>query len=294
MMVWLDDFWPDVVLVNCLPQLKGAAAARALGLPVVWHIREILPPGARRRWFARRLRRDASRIVAVSRAVADWLADEGLADRVEVVHNGCQAPAERRLPGVDRARFGLPDAGVLVGFFAQLIDHKGVFDLVEAGVRAMADEPSLGVVFAGEGPAAGRLRDAVDSSPYPDRFFVLPPQPDVWDLLRAVDVVAVPSLWPDPLPRTVMEAMVAGLPVVAYDTGGVPEMVVDGESGFLTAAGDVSKLAEKILQLSGDRVLRARMGAAAAQRAGEGFSLDAHTDRMERVFSRVVERSCRE
>ncbi len=53
---WLSEFMPDVVHVNCLSHLRGAAAARSLGLPVVWHLREILPQGPRRRWFAGRRR----------------------------------------------------------------------------------------------------------------------------------------------------------------------------------------------------------------------------------------------
>ncbi len=288
MMVWLDRFWPDMVYVNCLPQLKGAAAARALGLPVVWHIREILPPGARRRWFARWLRRDATRIVAVSHAVAGWLEEEGLGDRLTVIHNGCDAPPAIPPREDSRARLGLPKAGVLVGFFAQMIDHKGVFDLFSAGIRAMEDDPSLGVVFAGDGPARDRLQAEIRDSPHPDRFFVLQPQKEVWDLLAAVDMVAVPSLWPDPLPRTVMEAMSAGLPVVAYRTGGVPEMVIEGETGLLAETGNIAQLTENILLLSGDRDLRDRMGAAARDRAREDFSLDAHTDSMEQVFMRIV------
>lgn len=288
MMVWLDRFWPDVVYVNCLPQLKGAAAARALGLPVVWHIREILPPSGRRSWFARRLRRDASRIVAVSQAVADWLVEEGLEDRVDVVHNGCPIRPRSGSTAAIRAELGLPGASVLVGFFAQMIDHKGVFDLFSAGIRAMEDDPSLGVVFAGDGPARDRLQAEIRDSPHPDRFFVLQPQKEVWDLLAAVDMVAVPSLWPDPLPRTVMEAMSAGLPVVAYRTGGVPEMVIEGETGLLAETGNIAQLTENILLLSGDRDLRDRMGAAARDRAREDFSLDAHTDSMEQVFMRIV------
>jgi len=59
---WLAAFDPDVVHVNCLPHLRGAAAARSLGLPLVWHIREILPPGRRRRWFAGRLRSKRRRL----------------------------------------------------------------------------------------------------------------------------------------------------------------------------------------------------------------------------------------
>ena len=285
MMVWLDRFWPEVVHVNCLPQVKGAAAARALGLPVVWHVREILPPGRRRRWFARRLRRDARRIVAVSDAVASWLADEGLGERVTVVRNGVDVPVDLPDRETARANLGLT-GGLTVGYFAQIVPHKGYLDLVSAAARAMADEPQLSVVFAGPGPAVDRerLRDEIAATPSPSRFVVLPARETVWDLLAAVDVVAVPSLWPDPLPRSVMEAMAAGRPVVAYRTGGVPEMVADGETGILVEPGDVDGLARGLVELARDEELRRRMGEAAAVRARAELSVASHVDAMERIL----------
>ena len=290
MMVWLDRFWPDVVYVNCLPQLKAAAAARALGLPVVWHIREILPPGHRRRWFARRLKRDATRIVAVSHAVAEWLDDEGLGERVTVVHNGCDVPRDQAASSVMRESFGLPIEGVFVGFFAQLVSHKGAIDLVQAGSRAMAQVPSLFVVIAGSGPAdeIERLRAEIAKSPFSQRFFVLPPQREVWNLLAAVDMAAVPSLWPDPLPRTVMEAMAAGRPVVAYRCGGVPEMITEGETGFMVEPGDREGLAERIVRLARDPELRRRLGSAAAARAQAEFSVAAYVDGMEKILNEAA------
>ncbi len=286
MMVRLDRLWPDVVYVNCLPQLKGAAAARALGLPVVWHIREILPPGFRRRWFARRLKRDATRIVAVSRAVAEWLNDEGLGDKVEVIHNGCDAPSDLPDQAAVRTEYGLPAIGTLVGFFAQIVRHKGAIDLVRACSRVMGDDPFLGAVFAGDGPPEelSCLRNAISASGHSDRFIMLPPQEDVGRLLAAVDMVGVPSRWPDPLPRSVMEAMAAGRPVVAYRTGGIPEMIVDGETGFMVETGDVEGLAQGIERLVADSELRRRLGAAAARRARSDFSFESHVDRMERIL----------
>jgi glycosyltransferase involved in cell wall biosynthesis len=287
---WLSELEPDVVHVNCLSNLRGAAAARSLGLPVVWHLREILPPGPRRRWFSGRLGSDATRIVAVSEAVAGWLREEGLGDRVEVVYNGVD-PANG---GVDReasrGRFDLPSEAVVVGLFSQLVVHKGALDLVRAAHNAVSTSPELHFLIAGHGPAAfaGRLRREIGAGAAAGHIHLVPPQPGIWELLAAVDVLALPTLWPDPLPRAVMEAMAAGLPVVAYANGGVPEMVVEGETGLLCRPGDVDGLTQAILDLAGDEALRHRFGEAGRKRATKHFNVDRHIDRMESVLKTTL------
>jgi glycosyltransferase involved in cell wall biosynthesis len=292
MMVWFDRFWPDVVHVNCLPQLKGAAAAAALGLPVVWHVREILPPGRRRHWFARRLARDASRIVAVSGAVAAWLRDEGLGDRVTVVHNGIASPPAHSDPTAVRTALGLPADGVVVGFLGGVAVHKGVGDFLDAVEEALPLAPGLHAVLPVYGPAAGveALRRRLAGSPTGGRIRLTAPVGDVFELLGAVDVVAFTSVWPDSLPRVVMEAMAAGRPVAAYRTGGVAEMVVEGETGLMVAPGDASGLAERLVRLAGDGALRRRLGGGAAARARSEFSLARHLDAMERILERAATR----
>ena len=283
---WLEIQQPDVVHVNCLPHLRGAEAARSLGLPVVWHLREILPPGQRRRWFAGRLRRDATRIVAVSEAVAGWLRDEGLGDLVSVVHNGVEAPDRMPDRGAAREAFSLPADCCVVGLFSQLVEHKGALDFVQAAHRAGSENTRLWFLIAGHGPArfARQLHDAITAGPAADRIRLVPPQPEIWPLLGAVDVAAVTTLWPDPLPRVVMEAMAMCKPVVGYSGGGVPEMVVDGETGLLCASGDVGGLAAAFGRLAGDDDLRLRMGEAGYFRARELFSVERHVDRMEAVL----------
>jgi len=283
---WLSELEPDVVHVNCLSHLRGAAAARALGLPVVWHLREILPPGHRRRWFASRLRADATRIVAVSEAVAAWVRKEGLDERVEVVHNGVDHPTDDFDGVALRDRFNLPQEAIVVGLFSQLVAHKGALDLVYAAHSAGAENSKLHFLIAGHGPASfvDQLQGEIAAGAAAGRIHLVPPQPEIWELLAAVDVLALPTLWPDPLPRAVMEAMAAGRPVVAYDDGGVPEMVVNGETGLLCRPGDVEDLSRAILELAGDEVLRNRLGEAGRKRARKKFSGALHVERMEAVL----------
>jgi len=246
----------------------------------------MLPPGRRRRWFARRLRADATRIVAVSEAVARWLRAEGLGDRVEVVHNGVDPPTDEVNQEAVRGRFNLPSEAVIVGLFSQLVVHKGALDLVRAAHSAAAENPELYFLIAGQGPASfGReLRHEIAAGPAAEHIHVVPPQPEIWELVAAVDMLALPTLWPDPLPRAVMEAMAAGRPVVAYEDGGVPEMVVDGETGRLCRPGNTDDLTRAILDLAGDGALRKRFGETGRIRARKLFSVEHHVSRMEAVL----------
>ena len=290
---WLSELMPDVVHVNCLSHLRGAAAARSLGLPVVWHMREILPPSPRRRWFAGRLRSDATRIVAVSEAVAEWVQEEGLGDRVEVVHNGVDPPG-----GVDRdaarGSFDLPSEAVVVGIFSQLVVHKGALDLVRAAHAAISENSELHFLIAGHGPAsfAGQLQREIAAGAAAGHIHMVPPQPEIWELLAAVDVLALPTLWPDPLPRVVMEAMAAGRAVVAYEDGGVSEMVVNGETGLLCRPGEVDDLSRAIVEMAANEALRNRFGEAGRKRARELFSVKRHVNRVEQVLRETMSSKC--
>ncbi len=277
---------PDVVHVNCLPHVRGAAAAAAAGRPVVWHIREILPPGRRRRWFAEKLRRFAVRIVAVSEAVASWLRDEGLGDRVHVIYNGVQAPSTEIDPSQARAELGLDDEGCLIGLFGQMLPHKGVHEFVEAAQAACAAEPSLRFVLAGPGPPefVAEIRRRIAG----ERIRLLPPQPTTDTLLAACDIASLTTITPDPLPRTVLEAMAAARPVVSFRSGGACELVEDGRTGLLIGAGDTDALAEAFVTLARDPARRRRFGQAGRIRAAERFSLSGHVDHMEALFREVA------
>jgi glycosyltransferase involved in cell wall biosynthesis len=285
---FLREWRPDVVHVNCLPHLRGAERARATGFPVVWHIREILPPGGRRRWFASRLSRDATRVVAVSEAVGEWLRAEGLGERVTVIHNGVEPAESPRVPHEAREALGLPADGSVAGLYGQILPHKGVLQFVEAGERALDAGGDLRFVVAGSGPEGfvEEVRAQMAGASRPDRFHLLPPQPTADYLMAAADMVCLTTTTPDPLPRSVLEAMAAGRPVIAFRSGGAPEMVADGRTGRLVD--DKEGLAAAMVELAGDETLRQAMGNDGARRAKDEFTLDRHVDRMESLFREIT------
>jgi glycosyltransferase involved in cell wall biosynthesis len=286
---FLERWRPDVVHVNCLPHLSGAAAAAGTGRPVVWHLREILPAGYRRRWLAGRLERHATVVVAVSEAVAGWVRGEGLESRLEVVPNGVVPPEAPPDRSPARSALGLEETGVVIGLFGQLVPHKGALAFIAAADRAAAADPALRFLLAGDGPAAFRreCEAAMAGARHADRISLLPARPTGDELIAASDVVCLATTTPDPFPRAVLEAMAAGRPVAAFDSGGTGEMVIDGETGILVPTGDVDALAGAFRRLAADGALRDTMGEAAAARVRERFSLDHHVTRMEALFVRA-------
>lgn len=276
---------PDVVLVNCLPHLVAVEAARRAEIPVLWHLREILPPGLRRRWWGRVMARSGAGFVAVSEAVRAWVVEEEPALRVDVVDNGVPVPETVPDPAAARRALGLPEAGIWVGYLGQLAPHKGVGLFLQAAAAAVGRVEELRVLVAGPGtPRRQRVVRGLAKGRLGDGGVVLDPRADAAALIAACDVLCVPTLTPDPAPRVVIEAMAAGRVVIGAPTGGIPELIQDGETGVLLPAVTAPALAAALAGLAGDAEGRRRLGAAARARAVERFGLERHVDTMEALL----------
>jgi glycosyltransferase involved in cell wall biosynthesis len=254
--------------------LARVAGARALRLPVVYTLHgapdglsDLVPGNAR---AAARRRRDPLYYLHAER----WLARLG--GRVVVASAALRTYAVSciRLPedrvdlvpnGIDLAGWTLPHSGGNgVVWLGLMVPVKRLDVLAEA----MALLPEVAASFAGSGPSVPVVPPNVTLP-----GFVA----DVRPLLAGADVLALPSA-AENCPLVVLQAMAAGVPVVASGVGGVPELVVDGETGLLVPPGDVAALADALRNLLRDKGLRDRMGAAGRARVERAFTLDRCVD----------------
>jgi glycosyltransferase involved in cell wall biosynthesis len=187
--------------------------------------------------------------------------------------------------GVDTTNVSASDRDLeYVVYMGRLSPEKGVETLLEAH-SSIADRVDL--VIAGTGTLERGLR-----AKYPRaRFLGHLGTADLQRVVREASFVVVPSQCYENCPMAVLEAMAQAKAVVASDIGGIPELVVDGETGFLFPPGDHAMLRSRLLQLTGDRLLRTRLGLAGRKRAETGFSLEKHNDALMRLYESVIARS---
>ncbi len=263
-----------------------AALARALltpGAAVVATRRVDFVPGGGpfHRWKYRR----PDRWVAISRAIQDILARFGVpADRLRVVPSGVDPSRARPGTGAAfRAELGLAPDAFLVGNVAHLADHKGQRYLVEAVPRVLAGCPRARFVIVGEGELEADLRRRADALGLGDRLVFTGFLDDVPAVLDGLDLFVLSSHL-EGLGTIVLDALVAGTPVVATRTGGVPDVIDHGVHGLLVPPRDPGALAGAILEIAVDPGRAAELARAGRERVLREFSVDAMVDGNLRVY----------
>jgi glycosyltransferase involved in cell wall biosynthesis len=248
-----------------------AARAHALGA-----LAALLAPGAKRVLSRRvdfRVRGSAGSrllyalpidaIAAISGGVRDALTASGVpSTAIRVIPSGIDtapfdAPFDR---AAARARLGIAPGRILAIQVAALAPHKSQTTLLHAAARLRERAPSLVTWIAGEGRLRGALLAEHARLGLDDRVRFLGFREDVVDLLRAADLFVLSS-YLEGLGTSVLDAMAAGLPVVATRVGGVPEIVRDGETGLLVPPRDPEALAAAMARLAEEPALRERLGA---------------------------------
>jgi glycosyltransferase involved in cell wall biosynthesis len=238
------------------------------------------------RWSFRLFARMTDRLYAVTEAGRTCLTELTGRDpaSIPVIHNGVESdvfmPGD---PAAARRRLGIEADAFTIGFVGRVAPVKNLKALFDALPDVWAAVENTDVIIAGDGPAMKQVRRMAADSNRPDRVHLLGDRDDVHELLPAMSVVVLPS-FSEGHSNTILEAASAGCPVIASDVGGNPEIVHDGETGFLFPLDRPKELGRRIIEVARSDALRRRLGANARKLALSEFSIDAMIDRYEKLY----------
>jgi len=232
--------------------------------------------------------------IAVSQAIGHRLTERcGIPeDKITVIYNGVDRNRYERQMGVadeTRRSLGIQSGVPIIGAIGRLVYQKGYIYLLEAAALVLQKMPHVRFVLVGEGPEEASLKQKATSLGISDSCIFTGARYDVAELLSSFDVFILSSVL-EGLPRTVIEAMAAGCPIVATDIEGVREEVEDGKSAMLVKPADPASLANAVTTLLNDRKLGERIGQEARKRAEQLFDLRKTIKNVEHVYEKVASR----
>ncbi len=282
----LRSLRPDVVHTNSLKAgVYGSLAARAAGVPVIWHVRDRIAedylPRSAVRLMRRLIHRLPDAVIANSDATLETLGAGARAPLRCVIPDSVELSEQHRSPRVGEPIFGI--VGRLAPWKGQdLFLRAFAAAFPDGGARAVV----VGAAMFGEEDFERELPKLAARLGLGDRVEFRGFREDVWPELASFDVLVHASLTPEPFGQVVLEGMAAGLPVIAPDEGGPATMIADGETGLLFASRRQDSLAAAMLALGADAAARERLGSAARRVLGD-YHPSAVAAQWERLYARL-------
>lgn len=269
-------------------QLYGALIRKILGLPVIWHVRDILDLDGLNRLLLQFCGRMATRVICISNAVKNNLVKiEIEASKVEVVYNGIDL--NRMKPKAFEKRSSRKNDYLNVGIIGRISPLKGHLEFIRAARLASDQFPRIHYYIIGESfsfhsdykEEVISLAKAVQLE---DKIFFLGHKDDIENYLQMLNVLVVPSIRPEAFGRVIIEAMSFAMPVIATRLGGPAEIVVNNETGFLVDPNSPSEIASCIVLLARDRKMRRRLGQNGLRRAEDLFTIERCVRQIEQIY----------
>ena len=230
------------------------------------------------------------KIIAISEAIAAVLRDHDVdADKIEVIRDAVDtARFEKPVDiGAFRKEFSIPKEATIIGAAGQLIPRKGHRYLLQAIADLRHKYPKIRLVIFGDGHLNNQLRAQAATLGLGEVVQFAGFREDLDDFMGAFDIFVHPAL-AEGLGVVTLKAAAAGVPVIGFDAGGLPEAIVDGETGILVSPENVEELRAAIASLISSDNLRQQMGAAGQQRMQSEFSIDTMADKHVDFYESVL------
>ncbi len=266
-------------------KIAGALMGLVSGRPVIWHVRNIQQTkvlGSIIYTLAKLPQ--VKKIICVSGPTADQF--PSAREKLVVIHNGIDEKEydPSSTVGDLRSEYGIAARTIVVGSTGRIVPRKGYPLFVEAAHSYLEKAPdknkNIKFVIVGDTPYffqgnhLAYIKELVRKYGLEDYFIFTGYRPDVKTSLKDFDIFVIPSNYPDPFPRSVIEAMSFALPVIGFKAGGIVESVDDGVTGILNDSGDTEGMGDAILKLASDKRLLRKMGKAGRDRVKANFTAE--------------------
>jgi glycosyltransferase involved in cell wall biosynthesis len=290
---FLHAFQPAIVHTFLLTgSLYGRFAAMMAGVPVVigTEVNIYENKRASHARFEQWLMRGTDAVIASAQSVKDFYVGQVGADpqKVEVIYNAVDWSQLDATMTRDefRASIGVPPGVITAGIIARLTEQKAHRVLFDA-MAQHAPLHQMHLVVVGDGELREALTERVNMLGLQPRVHFVGARRDLGNILGAVDLFTMPSLW-EGLPLSLVLAMGAGLPVVATRVAGIPEVVEHDVSGLLVAAGNSGELARALARLVEDGALRRSLGERARSFVLPRFGVEKYVDSITSLYDRLL------
>lgn len=296
---FMQEFRPHVMHSRNFGALEAIPAARLAHVPVAIHSEhgyELEIMGGlplRRQMLCRVFYQMADAVFTVTKDLRTYHAAQTRLspERFQVLYNGVDTvkfSPDRELAVQIRSTLGVPPGRLLIGSVGRLVpikDHKTLLRAAEVLVQQGKD---VHVLIAGAGPELANLKSFADaSSSLAGRVLFTGAANNVPELLHAMDAFVLPSIC-EGMSNTILEAMSCGVPVIVTRTGGNPELIEEGCSGYLFAPGDAPALSRLLSQIAEHPAEARELGAAARLRAVEEFSISGMIGKYHRMYQDLL------
>ncbi|MFW8600780.1 glycosyltransferase family 4 protein [Desulfobacterota bacterium M19] len=277
---------PDIIYSNSgLPTQIGYPVAKALNLPILTHIRA--SHSLRYPWMW--LFKFSDVVVFVSRTIMFELTNKvNFSGKIKVVYNGIDIknhfPPPHTKNNTLRKSLGISARDIVIGQVGSLISRKGGDILIRAFIKVFQKRKNIFLVFIGKGEKHQEWNNLACEFGVTDKIIFLGEQSEVAAFYNNLIDINVNSSRSEAFGRTLIEASACGLPSVGSRTGGIQEIIVDGETGYLFKEDNSDDLANKLMRLIDNAKLRNTMGQNAMKRTNELFSLDKYIESMTTIL----------
>lgn len=293
----------DLIHVNTIAVLEGAYISKKCKIPLIWHVHEILEhPKLVYKLTSAVMGVFATKIVTVSNAVRNHLLASGLIrkDKIVTIYNGVHSSVFNENNEVDylKKEFAIPDDAFVIGMIGRVNAIKGQDDFLKI-VCPLIDKYKniygimLGGVFPGQEWRMDCLKKTISELGCEDKIRLIDFRTDAANFHCLFDVYVLPSVQADSLPTVVLEAMASKRVVLGYKCGGISEMVIDKETGYLEDIGDSQALTKHIEYLYSDKLFNnnkkyQQLAQKGYERQQNYFSVKSFIESFEKLYSSLL------